>query len=277
MVWPLFAILSALFNALYYAAIKGLSKDGLSFAPPLFLISSFITFIISIVKGIPPVKDGFWIWVLLAGVLDIAAFLLYLNALKSCDLSLCLPILSFTPIFLIGTSFIILKELPTPFGAGGVALVVAGSYVLTAKRILEPFKGLLINRGILYMLMVSFIFSLGANFAKMVVQASDPVFGAAVIYIFLSISLFAIDRFRVSLKQFKNPKVILGGTAAAFSSVCINTSLAIEIVPYCISLKRLSVLFSVFIGGLFFKEGNTFQRAVAASIMVLGTTVIILA
>ena len=76
--------------------------------------------------------------------LDIIALLLYMKAIKVSPLSLTLPFLSLTPVFLIGTSYIILGERPDRSGFIGIVLVVIGAYLLNvhtiSKGFFEPFK-----------------------------------------------------------------------------------------------------------------------------------------
>ena len=58
------------------------------------------------------------------------ALLIFFKALKKLDLSLAIPLLSFTPIFMLLSSFILLGEFPSLLGILGMILVVSGIYVL---------------------------------------------------------------------------------------------------------------------------------------------------
>jgi len=100
-----------------------------------------------------------------------------------------MPILSFTPVFLLVTSFAILGEVPTVFGLAGICLVAAGSYMLAANGApgrdsprAAPFRTLLSDRGIQFMLIVAFLYSISVNYDKVVVEKSDPVLGSAVVF-----------------------------------------------------------------------------------------------
>lgn len=127
--------------------------------------------------------------ILTTGLLNIIAVVFYYKALKSTDISLAVPMLFFTPIFLIVTSFIFLKELPSIFGISGILLIVIGSYILNMtkniRHLSDPFKNIFETKGIFYMLIVAFIFSISSNFDKLVVQNSDPYFGSSLVNLLL--------------------------------------------------------------------------------------------
>lgn len=286
MVWFIFAIFGALFDAIYYTSIKKLLKniDQYVLASGVFLSSFIVLFLISIIKGIPEIGSAFYSSVLATGVLNVIAAILYFKALKITDLSLSVPMISFTPIFLIFTSFILLKEFPTIFGILGIFLIVIGSYVLNITKnsthLLDPFKEILRNKGIFYMLLVAFLFSVSSNFDKLVVQNSDPIFGSSMVYLLLGSSFLVISSTKtndIGTVYKKNlHKFFFIGLILALVAITINIAFTMQIVPYVISLKRLSILFSVFCGGLIFKEKNILKRSLGAFIMLVGIIFIIL-
>ena len=79
---------------------------------PYLLIALFII-------EMPETDSTFWAALITALPLEVTAFILYIRALKESPLSLTIPFLAFTPVFLIVTSFLILGELPDKSGAGG--------------------------------------------------------------------------------------------------------------------------------------------------------------
>ncbi|UCC91904.1 MAG: EamA family transporter [Candidatus Aenigmatarchaeota archaeon] len=287
MVWFIFAIFGALFQATYYTLVKKYLKgiDQYVLASGVFLSSFAILFLISLILGIPEIGPYFYIAVLTTGTLNIFAVTLYLKSFKITDLSLSVPMISFTPIFLILTSFILLREFPTVFGISGIFLIVIGSYILNTTRdgrdLLKPFKEMFRNRGVLYMLIVGFLFSISSNFDKMVVINSDPIFGYSVVHLFLGLVFLIISSYkkthdiRGTYRKNYN-KFLLAGLALALVAITINTAFTMQIVPYVISLKRSSILFSIFFGGLIFKEKNIFKRGLGAFVMLIGMILIIL-
>ena len=136
----------------------------------------------------PPVAlvAPFWTCLAVGGVLGGVTYWLYGLALKAGDLSLTLPMLAFTPLFLLVTSPLTLGEFPEPGGLCGIALVVAGAYVLNLRErksgVLGPIKALWTRRGPRLMLAVAAIWSIGANLDKLGLRASSPLFWGAAVY-----------------------------------------------------------------------------------------------
>lgn len=285
MVWYIFAILGAIFDSTFYMLSKQLLKtiDQYVLASGVFLSSFIVLLSVSIYRGIPDIGAAFYLSIFVTGILNVVAAILYYKALKMTDLSLSIPMISFTPIFLIFTSFFLLNELPTTFGIVGILLIVVGSYILNtrkdSKHLLDPFKEILVNRAILYMLIVAFLFSISANFDKIVVKNSDPYFGHSMVFLLIGGCFFAISAVKnkgIFLYHRDFHKIFFIGLILAIEAITINIAYTMQIVPYVISLKRLSILFSVLYGGLVFKEIDITRRSLAASVMVAGVALIIL-
>lgn len=284
--WFLLAILSAFLTASQSALTKSFLKkiDKYVLASGIFLSATVFLLVLTLVQGVPEIKSGFYYFLIGTVLLNVIATILYFSALEIIDLSIADPIISFTPVFLILTSFIMLGELPTPVGVCGIILVVFGYYILNLKKddsgkyeksIIKSFK----NRGAIYMLVVAFIYSLSSNFDKLTVKSSSPLFGSAMIYLSLGIVfiIFSIYKKKNIQVEFRNSihKFLLIGFFAAMSAVAINTALLMQIVPYTISLKRTSILFSVFMGVIFFKEKNIKEKILGSAIMLAGVILIL--
>jgi drug/metabolite transporter (DMT)-like permease len=285
MAWFALSILGALFAATYYASIKRLLKDIDQYvlAAGAFLSCFLVLFLVSIIKGMPEIGSAFYISVLGTVIINVIGVTFFHRILRVTDLSLVMPMIAFTPLFLILTSYIFLKETPTIFGAAGISLVVVGSYVLNSNKrkthFLDPFKEIFRNKITFYVLIIAFLYSISVNFDKLVVLNSDPIFGSSIVYLLLGISFLVISSVKSREKKVmyrKNiPKFLLLGLALALVAITINTAYTMQIASYVISLKRLSILFSVFYGGLIFKEKNIPKRGLAALIMLAGTIFII--
>ena len=194
MFWFAFALAGALSQAGYNLAVKVLLRTVRPF--PLagfsFLSGSLVLFAISFITGIPDTGPGLLPAVAVTVAINIGATVLFYRALVTTDLSLSVPMLAFTPVFLILTSFLILGELPSPAGAAGILLVATGAYLLNLEyrdgspcSLTGPFLRLRRDRGIQAMLLVSFLYSISVNYDKRVVEESDPVFGSAIVLLLL--------------------------------------------------------------------------------------------
>jgi drug/metabolite transporter (DMT)-like permease len=249
------------------------SLSGLSL-PLLFSLLFFI--------DIPPLNSRFWVSLFIGGSLNILAMILYIKALNLTDLSLAVPLITFTPLFLIITSPILVHEYPSYLDCLGIFFIVLGSYLLNLKAkkqgYLAPFKALLTQSGAKLMLGVALIWSITANIDKVGVQNSSPLFWSIAIYSFIALCLLpvVIYRCRVFSPEFRQdlmglfPIGIFNGLAVIFQMQAINLAMVTQV----IAVKRTSVLFSVFWGYLILRETGLKERAMGATIMVIGVAII---
>jgi len=305
MFWALLAGTGACTNAAYYIANKKFLErlDPNLLAASGFLFTSFFLLAISVVSGIPVIGPQLVPAIIATTVLNIIGTTLTFRALSSSDISLAVPMLSFTPLFLVGTAALLLGELPSAVGALGILIIVAGSYILnTAKehtRITDPLRAMITHPGVLAMLIVAFIYSVAINFDKVVVQNSDPVFGAGIVFLFLGLSFGTIA---LLVRQELLPRVlippahpafaaqpgtqgtpinylilagILTGILITIEAVCINTAYLLQIVPYVIAIKRMSIILVVLYGTIIFRETDIVRRLAGAGLMVLGAVLIL--
>ena len=241
----------------------------------------FMVFIIPFIDK--PKLDGiFYMAMFLAIPLDIIALLLYMKAIKVSPLSLTLPFLSLTPVFLIGTSYIILGERPDKSGFIGIVLVVIGAYLLNvhtiSRGLFEPFKAIAKEQGSVLMIIVAFTFSIGACFGKIAVQHSDPIFFSVIYSFLLSLFLFLVISFKSKhffSKAISRPvPFLLIGMLITIMIITHVKAINLVEVSYMISVKRLSILFGVAYGVMFFKETNIKERFLGATVMVSGIIMI---
>jgi len=285
MVWFPFAISSALFESLKDVfGKKGLKDiDEYVISWSLFSFSLPLVMPILFLAGIPEIKPEFWLALLISGSLNTLAVVLYMKAIKQSDLSITIPILAFTPLFLLITSPLIVGEFPSAIGIIGVILIVVGSYLLKIKEItngyLAPFRALFKETGPKLMLAVAFIWSITSNFDKIGVRNSSPIFWVAAFSIFMSLILFLLMLYKsksISLTpsslKILMPLGFFGGLTLIFQMIAISLTL----VPYVISIKRTSAIISVVLGRLIFKEMGLKERLMGAAIMVLGAALIVL-
>ncbi len=154
MKWLILAFLTPFFTSLQDVINKKIAQkiDVSVVAWGWTFFSLPILLIFLIWEGIPSLGPLFWPAVFISGFLLTIATLLYIKAIKVSDLSLAVPMLAFTPLFLLITSFLILGEVPKPLGFIGVILIVVGSYVINFKHKKEgygePFKNFLKEKGL---------------------------------------------------------------------------------------------------------------------------------
>jgi uncharacterized membrane protein len=69
---------------------------------------------------------------------------------------------------------------------------------------------------------------------------------------------------------------LLIGLFVAIEAASINVAYTLQIVPYVIAIKRLSIIFMVLYGTIVLSEGDISKRVTGATIMVLGAMIILL-
>ncbi|MEK6693142.1 MAG: EamA family transporter, partial [Nitrospirota bacterium] len=279
MLWVLYSLLSAF----SLSTADALSKKGLEradeytiawirllFSAPYFLLSFLFI-------EIPVINITFWISILILLPLEIFSTILYIKALKVSPLSLTIPFLSFTPLFLIATSFLILGETPSAPGVIGIILIAFGAYTLnihTLKKpsdLLEPLRAIVKEKGSVYMILVAFIYSITSNLGKLAILHSSPVFFGVTYYLILTVAFTPIalkmSSLRLNLREnFLNYSFI--GFFIALMVIFHVLAIVLTDVAYMIAIKRTSLLFSVLYGRIIFGEQGFRERLFGSLMMV---------
>lgn len=215
--------------------------------------------------------------------LEVVATLLYMRGIQISPLSVTLPYLSFTPVFVILTGFLILNERVSPQGILGIVLITAGGYLVHLPRIraglLGPLRGIWEERGSLYLLMTALIYSVTSVLGKKGVLLSDPLFFALFYFSLLSlvtpILLWSLGgKEKGSLILRKRGELLLVGGTQALMCLCHMWALSLIETAYMIALKRTSIIFGVIFGWLFFREHHIRLRLSAVLLMFLGILII---
>ncbi|MEG4445922.1 EamA family transporter [Microcoleus sp. AT9_B5] len=280
MTWLIFGILTAFFEAVKDVFGKqNLKKSdeyvvawSLSFFSVIFLIPWVLY------TGIPPLNSQFWLALLIGGSINAVTALLYIKAIKLSDLSLTLPLVALTPLFMLVTSPLIVGEYPNFFDCIGILLIVSGSYLLNIKEkskgYLAPFKALLDEPGPKLMLIVAFLWSITSNFDKIGVKNSYPIFWLFSLFGTMTVLLLPVLLHKTPnpgqkiLKQL--PMLAAMGFFNAIGVIFQMQALTLTLVVQVIAIKRTSVLMGVLFGHFIFKEKDIQQRLLWAGIMILG-------
>ena len=151
------------------------------------------------------------------------------------------------------------------------------------------------------MLVVAFLFAVSINFDKIAMLNSDPFFGMALTVFsigsafilmaaFSCYSVHSLSSPRTAEKGHQAPRsgfpeflhrntfalTVLIGAFVAIEAASINVAYTMQIVPYVIAIKRLSIIFVVLYGTLIFSEDETVKRLMGAAMMVAGAVIIVL-
>ncbi len=291
MPWLLFALSSAFGHSVFNA----LSKKALDHVPKVFivvwasLVSSVLLGVWAVVRGVPELGSGFWLAAGTTAVLNIIAFPLLLKAYEFGELSTVFPMLLLTPLFMLGTSFVLLGEVVTGRGVAGMLITVFGLFVVGRSSIkhrngMTTLEG---NRnGMALGLLVAFLYSFSANFDKRTVLLSDAVFGPAVVLGLIAAGLLPVLlvlQYRQGIgatKHLFTPQCLVlptvMGLVQVFDSAVFYTALSLGLASYTIVVKRMSILFGILWGRLFFQEKNLQPKLIGGAVAIIGLAVMLL-
>lgn len=285
MLWAILSVLSGLGDAIEFALmkkLKGISSSIVvwvqyAFALPFLAVLLYFNYPQKINNNV------YWIAILNGLLLIVTTYLLF-KATKISDLSVSMPMLSVTPLFLIFTSYFMVNELPTFYGLIGIFLIVIGAYAMHVKDykmgFFYPFRELFKNKGSLYVLVVAFLFSIAANLGKIGILNSSPIFYSFAVYLFVSIVMIPLVtiNFNKKIKEIRSNLEYLAllGISSGFMMVASAYAMLIAIVPYVISLKRSSAIFAIFFGYFYFNEKNIKNALIGTFIMLVGGVLITL-
>ncbi len=282
MLWLSYALLAALSESL-----KDLfSKQGLrhtqphiaAFAASGFAFPILLSFFL-LTSELPLIGPRYWEALMWGGALNVLAFIQFMRALQASDLSLTIPFITFTPIFLLLTSPWLVGEFPGFLGLLGILLIVGGSYILSIQgsdiSLFDPVLAMMKEPGPRRMLSVAAIYSFTSNFDKIGVQNSSPLFWSLSINVFMVLSLLIIFLFirkpiTSQERPFKFSLLMLVGFFSATTLIAHNMALSLATVPSVIAIKRTSALFAVLWGFFILREANVSQRFIGATLMVVG-------
>ncbi|MFH0906948.1 MAG: EamA family transporter [bacterium] len=239
----------------------------------------------ALLGGFPKLGKNFLPALIGEGPLMVVAVIFYVKALSKDDLSLVTPILCLTPIVILIIAPFTIKQTPTLIGLLGVLLTVIGTYTLKIKErskgLLEPFKALIQNKGVRCMFYTAMLWGITSIIDKVGVNNSSPLVWVISINTFTSISIFLLIILRHKHNPKKIKKVFTDWKTLAQISACDSISKITQMsainfiqVVYVNSIKRFSIVISVLIGALYFKEKGSKERISGAIISIIGVILI---
>ncbi|MBI5562303.1 MAG: EamA family transporter [Deltaproteobacteria bacterium] len=232
----------------------------------------------------PALDWVFWKTVAVLLPLEVIGLILYVKAIRLSPLSLSVPFMALSPVFIIFFAFVFLGEWPSRAGVAGIIMIAAGAYLLNASAartesgLWGPVKAAFKEPGSLLMMAVAVIYGVTSTLGKVAVQHSSPVFFGFFYPFLLALVMTAYLTWRAKIRLVvSRPGVFL--PIGLCSAVMVMTHfLAINLtqVAYMISVKRTSLVWSVIFGAVFFKEVNIRERLLGAAVMLAGVALIAL-
>lgn len=246
----------------------------------LAFISIFLVFDISIQS----LDTEFWIYSIAGGITGALGNGFIVKALEKGELSVLGPINAYKSIVGMLFAYLLIKEVPNVWGIAGMLFIIIGSYfVLDTTE--EKFSWQLFKTpAIQYRLAALILTGIQAVLDKKVIELSNltiafagwSIFGAGFSFIFILFTKVSIQ------KEFKNIhrailiKYFLLVITVGLMLASTNYTLSHMPVGYALALFQLSILLSVVLGHRFFNEMHLFKKLIGATIMVIGSALIIL-
>lgn len=288
-----YGIVLALSTALAESLVDVLrKKSGSAFDP---LIASWMLSTVTFVAGLIltgafdptpfPVTTDFWAPLIATTLLNSVAMYLYMSVLATGELSLVLPLVTLSPVFLLFTAPLINGEYPSWIGILGVIITTLGTYGLKfedrAQGFWKPITNLLAERRNQKMLLVAFIWAWSSALDKEASLASSPfwfltLMDGGLMLIYLPF-MFHAKRWAIIGKDQAWVRLLPLGLMNTLRAWCQFTSVTLILVPYAIGLKRLSIFFGLLWAYWIFKEKTPRSRVIAAIVMLVGSVLILLA
>ena len=288
--WILLSLASAFVTATAAAVTKVIlrSKDPYLVGWLRLVIVTPFLLCLLFWSGLPSLDPVFFGTVAILLPFELIAYLLFLKAIKISPLSLTMPFMSITPVFMILSTRLILGEKLSHTGIAGIVLVALGAYMLNLDTkdfdLIKPIRAILREKGSVYMIIAAVIYSVTAVLGKVAMEHSSPLFLSAIYSPALACALvpFMLYRYRQGLLSFRFSAsdkwlLILLGVVFAFAVITHFAAISISNVAYMIAIKRLSMVFAVIYGWLIFKEKNIINRLLATGVMLLGVILVALA
>lgn len=281
-----FALWSSIANVIIKRLTLSIHPVVLFLVGNLFMLP-FMLLILITTGGIPTVSSNFFKLMFASSILDTIAFSAAIWSIKLAPISLVAPISSFNPVFVTIISAFALKEIPTPLKFLGIMIVVLGAYLLNLedykRGFFAPIKDLLKNRGVQLAFLANFLWGFTPIFQKPAIFQTHPV--APLFVSFFGIILTAFFILPFALKNLSNSKTAVSKNLKWFLIIAVFGSLSqwaaltafsLTNVGYATSIFKLSTLFTVILGALFFKEKHIKERLLGALVMILGTLLLVI-
>jgi drug/metabolite transporter (DMT)-like permease len=221
-------------------------------------------------------------------IIGAIAFLLAAKSIRHMDISDSSPLFALGPGITAILALIFLKEFLTIPQSIGIALLIIGAYVLETKstlRLLDPIKTFKKSKYIHYIIIALILYGITTIADRYILYHLDMQVEAFIIIAHFFLALHFLIMIHIFHDGFKGVKHGLKNAGWWIFLVALFTlgyrysqtsAIKITNVALVLSIKRMSTLFTILIGGEIFHEGKIFRKIIATLILLVGATLIIL-
>ncbi len=288
--WFILALISAVFSA--FAAVS--EKKALFSLNPLNF--SFLVSLVTLILSIPfffsvnpeDITSTGMVVLAFKTILSASAFLCVMLSLKNLEVSEALPLLALSPALVAIAGVILINDHLSLLQWTGVAVMVIGAYILELRRgttnLLEPLKAVFLFTKYRYVFIALILFMVSSILDRLLLKGFKlpPYTFMAfqqLFYTLFFLAIILIKRASITegLKEGGRSLLFLIAAVSVFTVIYRYTQIeATKLAPVALvlSVKRLSVLFAVIIGGKLFLEDNLKRRILAVVIILIGAALL---
>lgn len=283
----LVAIITSLVVVIAKRVMRELNEYHYLFISGLFIILFLFLIIINFYQ-IPKFDDKFVLLILTNVVLGSIAAIFAYKAIRISEISLVTPMSAFNPVFTAVIAFIFLDENIIFKGWLGILLICIGAYILQISSLktgwLAPFKDLLTHKGVLLSLIAYFIWAITPLLEKTAIFHTNPQTPPFVAMmgqigttaVFGLISSKSLNKKSIKVMKSSIPLLLLIGVLWAIASSAAMITFSLTNLGYATAIFKLSMIFTVVLGWVFFKERNIKDRLLGSIVMLVGVILLVI-
>lgn len=232
-------------------------------------------------------SNDYYPLLIIISILNLISLYCFLKALKIQEISMCIPLLSYSPLFSLIFSKILLDESLSISQHIGIIIIFIGSFILYSKSLhfkdllYSPFA-LIKNKSAQLMIIVTIIWSAIPVLDKKSLNYTDIYMHGFLQSLLGFLFLFFFIRYKGEqrIAFIKNKKsfitliilIIIGFLA----SITQLFALTINLVPILEVVKRATgILLALFFGYFFFKEDINKKKVYSITVIIIGLSFVI--
>ena len=255
---------------------------------------SLFAFPMQIISGeIPEISSNFWAPFVITVLINIGIMWGLVVSIALEQASLAVAFQGVTPMFVILTSWILLREFPTTYGLIGIIIIVIGLFISSIKRSKDKRLKLSFSLGVKIALVTAILGSIALPLDKQAVIYSSPVLLTWSKFLLVGVSIYILSKvsgrwkrakeeirlYSGAFRRYWSPVKIaflcmLGiGLILGLSELLMNTGFLYGITPYVGSLKRVAIVVTPIFGVIFGLKGereNFKTRIVGSAVITIG-------
>ncbi|WP_250278135.1 EamA family transporter [[Clostridium] colinum] len=283
--WIIMAILSAIFAGLTAilakCGIKKTDSDVATFIRTIVILafSWLIVFIVGSFKSFLYIDKKSFLFLILSGLSTGVSWLCYFKALSIGDVNKVVVIDKSSIILTVLFAILILKENENIFiKIFSTLLIGLGTFMMIEKKNIH--NNSIKNTWILYAILSAIFASLTSIFAKIGISNIESNLATAIRTFFVLIMAFIVLIYNKKIKYLKNIDkkemifIILSGLSTGISWLCYYYAIQNGIVSVVVPIDKLSILVSIVLSFIIFKEKLNRKSIWGLIFIIIGTLLI---